>query len=167
VADAPVCVILPEVEREPTVVDKRVVVPPVCVMLPEEASDVWVPILVMLFWVGVAMVPVSVDPDTSLDAATDPVTVKLPPVMAPPVALTEPAFTVAAVTALVAVRFVAVTVPSKAVVPTDEDPILVNTFETGSPLTVRLVQLILVAATSTASMFFTTALIVVGTYRGL
>ena len=61
----------------------------------------------------------------------------------------------------------AVTVPVKTVLPTEEDPILVNTLETGSPLTVRLVVEIEVAETSTASMFFTTAFIVVGTYRGL
>lgn len=136
-------------------------------MDPEEAKLVCVPIFVTLFWVAVAKVPVRVAPETSVDAATDPVTVKLPPVMAAPAAEIAPEDMAPAVRVPAVVRLSAVTVPVKTVLPTLEDPILVKTLETGSPLTVKLVQETEVAETSTASTFFTTAFIVVGTYRGL
>lgn len=51
---------------------------------PEDAKLVCVPIFVILFWVGVAIVPVSVAPDTSVPDAIDPVVATLPPVIAAP-----------------------------------------------------------------------------------
>ena len=83
------CVMFPELEREVTEVPNKVLDPPDCTMEPEDAKLVCVPILVTLFWVDVSKRPVSVDPETSLDAATDPVTVKELPVMFPPLTLSE------------------------------------------------------------------------------
>lgn len=114
---------------------------------------------------GVAIVPVNVAPEISLDAVIPPVTATELPVIIPP--LVELAVTFPAVMVPAVVTLSAVTVPVNTVLPTVEEPRLGSILETGSPLIVRFVQLIFVAATSTASMFFTTAFIVVGTYRGL
>jgi hypothetical protein len=146
---APVCWMAPVVCREATDVPCSVLKPDVCEILPPKFRTVCVPILVTFSCVAVVRVPVKVAPDTSLLATTPPVTVTLDPVMAPLEAMVVP------VTLPLDVNVSAVTVPVNTVFPTEVDPILVNTFEMGAPLTVKLVQLTLVEDTLTASRFLT------------
>lgn len=181
VALAPVCVMFPAVERESTVVALRVDVPADCVMLPEletlvavtlcrledpeTANDVCVPIFVTLFCVAVANVPVRVAPDTSPVAARD--NVDIDPVLVIDVefkvfVVEEEAFKVPVVTPTASNRLVTSTLPTNCVVPTLVSPTFCRILLTGFPFIDRVVQLILVAATSTASMFFICATTVDG-----
>lgn len=158
---------LPEHVKELTVVPSRVVDPPLCTIDPEEAKLVCVPIFVILFCVGVAMVPVNVAPEMSRPAVIPPVTARELPVKPPVPDLTSVPNTSAPLIRPVEPSSSARTEPLNTVSPTEVVPRLGNILETGSPLTVKFVQLTDVADTSTASMFLTTAFIVVGTYRGL
>lgn len=160
----------PEHVREDTVVPSRVVDPPVCEILPEVAKDVCVPILVTLFCVAVANVPVSVAPETSpvetiLSADKDPVVVIVEALRVP--ASVVPLVRVLVVTAPFDVNESAVTFPVKTVVPTLDAPTFCKIVLTGSPPTDRVVHETFVAATSTASRFFIWQFIVVGMKRGL
>jgi hypothetical protein len=126
--------------------------------LPARFSAVRDPSEVTLGCAAVERVPASVVPVMDPEEVSEVTVVLLRLVV--PVALRV------TVLVVVALNFSASTSPSKSVYLGCEITFW-NTSEIGFPWTVRLSQLMFVAATSTASMFLIWAFIVVGTNRGL
>jgi hypothetical protein len=133
--------------REVTVVACRLAVPALCAMLP-------------LVVMAEMLLNVPTRPDT------DPVAVRLSVVVGPATSRLL-VVTVSPWSVPFVFRKSAYTSPVNTVSPALDDAMFCSILLTASPLMLRVVQLILVAATSTASMFLICAFTVVGMNSGL